>query len=174
MRPPQLPGEQAIALLKQRARKLAGREVKADAREEATRVVHARRGALALGFKVGAVREVRRVTVSTLPEAPSGVVGFFQVRGQPFALADLQALEGHGSPEPAGADALAVLLELEGRPLGVVIDEIIGVRTVYQDEVRDADGDPDGRVFAYATPDFLNVIDIPRLFAHPALKWTGT
>lgn len=174
MSTPQVLNEEAIAVLKRRARKLADREVKVDARIEAAQVVHARRGELALGFSVDSVREVRRVPVSPLPEAPTGVVGFFQVRGQPFALADLQALEGRGAPSLGGTEALAVLVEFEGRPLGVVIDEIVGVRTVFEDEVRDGDADPEGRVFAYATPDFLNVIDIPSLFAHAALKWTGS
>jgi len=161
--------DKAVHTLKERARELGARDAETGSMgEQLEDVVVAVRNEVRYGFSVRNVREIRRVEVSRLPHAPVACDGLAHVRGEIFAVVDLESLRGARERIAHGAEALVMILELKRRPLAIRIDAIVGARTLYGDD-RIADGDEDSaveRLVAYATRDYVNVIDLGALAAH--------
>ncbi|MFP4601142.1 MAG: chemotaxis protein CheW [Persicimonas sp.] len=162
-------------VLKQRAAKLASRERDRAERRVLEEVITVSRSQVRLGIAMDNAREVRRVQVTKVPGAPSAVEGLFQVRGECHSLYDLHA-SFFGRPKPLGHgdSALAVIVEVGERTLGLRIDEVLGPRTVYEDELQ---RDNDARKLdfvSHLTRDVLNIIDVERLFAQIASPGAGS
>jgi purine-binding chemotaxis protein CheW len=79
------------------------------------------------------VREIiplRRAT--RLPSTPPYVMGLINVRGSIITVIDLaRRLQG----TPVGAGGAIVLVEHDGRTIGVAVDEVLEVRRVRPDEI---------------------------------------
>lgn len=98
-----------------------------------------------VGFLVGDVvyavpiSHVREVVapapLTALPHAPSAVAGVMDHRGQVVAVVDLRARFGLGSAPDHGRTRW-ILLEVEGRGVGLITDSVLGVLPVASDGLR--------------------------------------
>lgn len=78
---------------------------------------------------------VRPLPVTPVPKAPFGMVGVFNLRGRVLPLFDLRSRFGL-PPGTSQADTRFLIVTLEGRPLGLVVDRVHEVRTVRRRELR--------------------------------------
>jgi chemotaxis signal transduction protein len=169
--------EERREILERQASALAGRARRGvtEARERVAETVVARRAELSFAFPVEAVAEIRRVTVSVLPHATEVLRGLFQIRGQPYCLADLGPFFDV-APTPRPADTLVILLT--GRPgsLGLVVDEILASRTLFADDLDTGLKRGRATFVRSVTRDLVHLVDVEILLSlpqiHPAT--TGT
>jgi len=77
------------------------------------------------------VREIARLQeVTRVPKAPSYVAGVINLRGQIKTVVDLKkrlGLSGGGVKEE---DGRIIILDLGGKDFGVIVDSVIGVRSI--------------------------------------------
>jgi len=93
-------------------------------------VLTVRVGDLALGLPLGALDEVVPMArLAPLPEAPAWVPGVLDRAGALVAVLDLLALFARRARAPSPDDRL-VLARADGRRLGLVVQEVLGLRTV--------------------------------------------
>ncbi len=94
-------------------------------------------GGQGFGIEIRQIREIRRWSpITTLPHAPSGVLGVINLRGAVVPILDLAVRLGLGHTADSGRNVF-VIAHLEGRTMGLLVDsvsEIIGVR---RDRLRD-------------------------------------
>ncbi|MCE9603170.1 MAG: chemotaxis protein CheW [Gemmatimonadetes bacterium] len=75
-------------------------------------------------WELGAIKEIVPTPVVTrLPGAPAWVLGLLNLRGRVVTVVDLAVRMGL----PSGVGASIVVLELDGRMLGVRVDEVRSV-----------------------------------------------
>jgi chemotaxis signal transduction protein len=154
------------ALLRERARKLA-QSVQADAATPLHRVIAVRRGRAVWGLLNPAVKEVRRVRICALPHTPPTITGLFHVRGRAFCALDLQPLVGAPAPLEHDEECLVAMLEgPEGRA-GLRIDEVLGAREVFAEDLRPGLDDGALEFVIAVTKDLTSIIDVPRLLSRP-------
>ena len=152
-------------ILKERAKKLAQRKLQLDQRQLLIDVIVVARSGVHLALPMKCAREVRRVKITKIPGARSPVEGLFQVRGECHNLFDLHSFFfGQSQSLDHGDSSLAIITQHGERTLGLRIDEVIGPRTVYRDELHDEGGQKQLPFVSEVTRDILNIIDIGRLF----------
>jgi chemotaxis signal transduction protein len=159
--------------LRQRSRELASRRLEVEGREIFAQVIVVRRADVTLAAPISATNEVRKVRLVELPGGNDVIVGVFQVRGRSHCLVDLAPLLGEKS---SGRDSEKVLMMLvNGSPgeLGIEIDEVLGARTVYVDEIDDGRQEHGVSFVSHITRDLVHVIDIEALMALPAIRISG-
>lgn len=153
----------------ERAAALANRRKKAAERKILREVTVVRRAGTTLGLPTQSVQEIRRVTLTALPHASTTVIGLFQIRGQVHVMLDIGPLLGDATPLRAGEASLVALVEGAQGRIGLRIDEAIGPRIVYEDEL-DADIAAGRNDFVSAvTRDLLAVVDCDALLARPEI-----
>ena len=87
---------------------------------------------------IGAVREIRGWTPATpLPHAPPYVLGMVNLRGAVVAILDLGARLGLAASEP-GPSSVVVVVEVEGRTVGLLVDAVSDIVTVPADMIQAA------------------------------------
>ncbi|MBI5546310.1 MAG: purine-binding chemotaxis protein CheW [Deltaproteobacteria bacterium] len=67
--------------------------------------------------------------LTPLPEAPAWIPGVLNCRGQSVLVVDVLARLGRAARRPALSD-LIVVCEVQGRRVGLIVQEILGVETV--------------------------------------------
>jgi chemotaxis signal transduction protein len=158
------------ALLKARSRQMAGRVMEQAELERFGHVIVVRRGTTHLGVPIDSAQEVRSVEVAVLPRATEVVLGLFQVRGQVHSLIDVGPFFDVASPLDHGERALVVLVAGTPGVVGMRIDEVLGPRELYVEEIdRELHG---GRIdfVSHVTTDLLQVVDVNAMLSMPALR----
>ncbi|MEO8881186.1 MAG: chemotaxis protein CheW [Gemmatimonadaceae bacterium] len=120
------------------------------------------------GIELEMVREILPPSLATrLPGAPAYVRGLINVRGTVVTVVDLVA---RLSDRPARPDGPVMLIEHEGKVVGVAVDEVIEVQPVPPDGWQTPIGDvlPGGIVYAMGEIDSQTVllVDIRGLLTH--------
>jgi chemotaxis signal transduction protein len=154
-------------LLRERARRLSERRAQSVQREVLDTVVVARRNESAFGFPVHSVREVQLVEPEPIPHATAVVVGSFQVRGQLRCLIDMQPLISRAGPQRNEPIGLAVTVTGPPGEVSVGVDEIIGTRIVYRDEIADDLANRSASFISAVTKDLLSIVDVQELLLCP-------
>jgi len=123
--------DRELAVLEARARHYArSQDAEQGARLE---IIVFRRAETRYALPVAALREVREVAgFQALPGASATVPGAFAYRGEILSLHDLAAFLGSSAELPDWS----LVVEHEGRRLGILADEIQGVEEVFIDEIR--------------------------------------
>ena len=81
-------------------------------------------GDLLCALPVSAVNEIVPATAAArIPGAPDGVEGLVNVRGRLLTVIDARRVLGRESPTPA-AEPSILLLQVNGRPLGLLVDVV--------------------------------------------------
>lgn len=102
---------------------------------------------------------VRPLPTTPVPKAPPGMIGVVDLRGAVLPLFDLRLR--FGLPPRADAESALVrhlLVTLDGRLLGLVVDEVLDVVTVTRSQLRVGDGVLAGE----AAEVFLGVCPVPQ------------
>lgn len=93
-------------------------------------------GAQRFAIDIMAVREIRGWTQSTrLPHAPPYVLGMINLRGAVLPVLDLGAKLGLGATA-AGTSSVVVVVEVQGRQLGLVVDAVCDIITLTEGAVQ--------------------------------------
>lgn len=152
-------------ILKQRARALAQRP-EVSTRLPLVRVVSLRAGGQLFGVPVGAVDVLLPVRpVAHLPDLPPWLPGLVQVRGDMVSVLDLA--QWFKVPEASAPKVLA-LIHHDGRRLAVSVDEVVGFRDVFPDELAGGLADSTrARPVLGVTRDLQILLDVAALFSHP-------
>ncbi len=109
-----------------------------NAREEAhgAELLSVRVGTQDFALDIMAVREIRGWVPSTpLPHAPSYIKGMINLRGTVMAIVDLADRLGLPTAEP-GAGSVVVVVELEGRTVGLLVDAVSDIITITDDMMQ--------------------------------------
>ena len=155
------------SVLRERARRLSERSTQTVEREILDTVVVARRHQSAFGFPVHSVKEVQRVEPESIPHATTVVVGAFQVRGQLRCLIDMQPLVSRSGSQRDDPMGLAVTVTGSLGEISVGVDEIIGTRIVYRDEISGDMASSSASFISVVTKDLLSIVDVEELLSSP-------
>jgi purine-binding chemotaxis protein CheW len=116
------------------------------------------------------VREIRACEpVTRIPDAPAFVKGVINLRGQIVPIVDLRARFGH--PAAFDASTVMIILNIDDRPMGIVVDAVSDVVGLLPAQIRPAPevgmvGDASFiRGLAPLEERMLIVFDIARLLA---------
>jgi chemotaxis signal transduction protein len=162
--------EHQIALLKARAEALAQRGRLEQRRRFDEPVAVVLVGGEKMGLPVTHLRSVIRVpSITEIVGMPTWLAGVVQVRGMLLTVIDLARwLE---LPNASPHQYLA-LLEVDRRPLGLLVEAVAGVRDVYTDDVVEQRValETGNLPVRYTTRDLVAVLDLERLFAQVNLR----
>ena len=161
-------------LLRERARSLAGRAEAAVERALFAEVIVARRGQVLLAVPVVSAAEVRQVDCVPVPGGGGVVAGMFQVRGRVQGLADLAPFFSQPETGVAGGSMLALMVTGSSGLLGLRIDEAIGLRSVWLDELDEGLGEHRLDFVSRVTRDLVHILDVEALMASPAVRLTAS
>ena len=157
---------QAKSLLDLRAKKYAALSDVSTDRRIVDAVVVCRVGNQSFGISIGSLEHiVKTPPIAHLPGLPPTILGAVQNNGALLAAVDLSRL--FGIDDIGDCSFLAVISHPSGRKLGLPVDEVIGFREVYEDELaerffgRKSSGK--NPVFA-TTKDLVVLIDVARMF----------
>ena len=157
-------------ILDKRADNMSARRGGVEEREVLSDVIVARRGDILLGFPVQTVREVRKNYAIPLAHGNEIVVGLFQARGQINSLVDIVSLLGVSTTGgKTRKKSYIVHVSWQARDLGVVVDELVGRRELYRDEVAAGHEEERGAIVSSITRDLVSLIDIKALFSAPGI-----
>ena len=99
----------------------------AEVMEAAKKFVAFKLGAEEFGADVMQIREISRLMdITRVPRAPSFVDGVINLRGRITPIVNLRKRFGFEPKEP-GPDTRIVIAELEGYPIGIIVDEVTDV-----------------------------------------------
>jgi purine-binding chemotaxis protein CheW len=91
------------------------------------------------GVPILSVREINRMMeITTVPHSPRDVLGVINLRGKIIPVVDLRRRFGMGEPTTADLDQRIVVLELETRSVGFVVDSVGEVLRVGADRLDTA------------------------------------
>ena len=137
-----------------------------------------------LSFRVGdeeyavdilAVQEIRAFEKPTrIADAPPSVLGVINLRGKIVPIIDLRLRLGHTKPA-YDVFTVVIILNVDGRMSGVVVDAVSDVLNLRPDEVRPApqlDGTPAARFIlglASVEQRMLVLVDIEKMVVIPAV-----
>jgi len=153
------------ALLHERARRLSERSNTTVERDVLDVVVVVRRNESTFGFPVHSVKEVQRMETTSIPHATSVVVGAFQVRGQLRCLIDMQPLISRGAAQRNNPIGLAVTVAGTLGEVSIGVDEIIGTRVVYRDDIAEDLAVGNAGFISAVTKDLLSIVNVEGLLA---------
>ncbi len=166
-------GGGADELMRQRAADLAARRLKAEEREIHGEVVVVRRRDVLLATPTSATKEVRTVEVVGLPGSGSVVNGIFHIRGGVFSLVDLARFFGEASSIRHGDRTPVAVISGSPGNLGLRIDEVVGPRQVFVDEIDDGLQKRGLSFVSHITHDLVHILDIEALIALPEVQISG-
>lgn len=156
-------------VLRARAERLAKRPDTGAARRLLGRIVVVSVGKRQIGLPVERLRTIVRAgPVSVLPGLPRSMPGITHVRGELMSVVDVgQWLDGSGSE----ARAFLAVLDSDDGPLALCVDRVVGVQSVYEDEVATdvASGDTH-RIVDYVTEGLVSVLSPARIFQQAELR----
>lgn len=161
--------DRKLRLLRERAQELAARDDNVATRPIVARVVVVETGREAYGIPVEAIREIVKATpIAPLPGLPSHLPGVAAVRGELVSVVDLGEMNGRGR---TGLGALFAILDAPQGPVALRIENVVGIRDVYEDEIADALAHKAGAdSFVYSvTRDFVGLVDAPALLGNERL-----
>lgn len=164
----------AATVLHSRRQTLAARQLHGSERDALASVMVAAREGTHLGVPLARAEEVREVEVSVLPGTGRFVNGVFQVRGRCSGLVDLAPFFAPAQPLGHGQHSLVVVVRGGPGELGLRIDEIVDVRTLYTDEVETRLGAAQLDFVRHVTRDGVHVIDVDALMSMPEIRITGS
>jgi purine-binding chemotaxis protein CheW len=116
------------------------------------------------------VREVLRVgSITRVPQAPPPVRGVTNLRGRVLAVVDLGVSAG-GAAVEVGDDSRIVVVESQGRSIGLLVDRVDKVLDLGMSRVGEAPDDLPGGLRAAAsgshpTEDGLLLLDADRILS---------
>lgn len=88
-------------------------------------------------IEITQIREIRRWTqVTSLPYAPHAVLGLMNLRGAVIPIIDLAAKLGF-APIEATSRHVVIVVAIEGRTIGLLVDSVSEILTIKSDVVRD-------------------------------------
>jgi chemotaxis signal transduction protein len=157
----------AADILRRRAREIAQRELETENRGIHGHLIVVRREDALYGFPIEAVEEVRRIQLTHLPGATGAIQGLFHLRGEILSLIDLSSFATSVARPEHGDSLLALVLSAGGKMIGIRIDEAIGSRVVYRDELNPGAGGGTNGLVSALTRDVVEIIDCNALFNHP-------
>lgn len=166
-------GVDAEELLRRRAADLAARRLEAEEREILGDVVVVRREGVLLGTPLSTTSEVRNVEVVALPGSGSVVNGVFHIRGNVFSLVDLAQFFGDAAPIRHGEETPVVVISGSPGDLGLRIDEIVGPRRIFVDEIDDGLQRRKLSFVEHITHDLVHILDIEALTTSQEVQITG-
>jgi chemotaxis signal transduction protein len=162
-------------ILDRRAEQMSGRRRTQEERDVLADVIVACRGEAMLGFPVAHVDEVRKNYPVPLAHGNDVVFGLFQSRGLIHSLIDILPLIGRVNPGKAASNCAYVIhLSRDSRSVGVVVDELIGRRVIYRDEVAGGHDKENKGLIASISRDLVSVVDTDALFSSPGIILTHT
>jgi purine-binding chemotaxis protein CheW len=89
------------------------------------------------GVAISEVREiVRMMAITHIPEAPGFIEGVINLRGQVIAVVDLAKQFGLASQAELPKTARIVVVELQGKTVGLIVDEVPEVLRISQDNIE--------------------------------------
>ncbi len=98
-----------------------------------SRLLEWRVGSRRFGTPVSGVLEILEARVATrIPGAPSEILGLVNVRGTIITVVDGRTLFGEAR---AGDPSAILVIELEGRAIGVAVSEVLDLRDADQADV---------------------------------------
>jgi purine-binding chemotaxis protein CheW len=152
------------AKLRQRAERLARQAHQGALRRPDVSVAVLAVGGERLGIPVDGLREiVKAPPIAPLPGLPSWIAGIVQIRGELISVAHLgRMFEIETDANPA----FLAIVEHQGRPVGLLADDLLGLREIFGDEIaekfEETAGDSSRPVRA-TTRDLLAILDLQRL-----------
>ncbi|GAB4336799.1 MAG: chemotaxis protein CheW [Calditrichia bacterium] len=115
--------------------------------------------------------------ITPVPNTAAFVLGVFNLRGEIFPLIDISGILQLPLKEVAPTD-MVILLEGNGAVIGVLVDRILGVKTLRHDQI----GNPKGIVpkkqlefidgVVTDKSEEIYLLNLDRMFASPLLKLT--
>jgi chemotaxis signal transduction protein len=160
-------------LLRSRTHAIAAQAQDVATRQQVGEVIVVRRAEALFGFPIGEVEEVREVKIARLPHRTRHICGLLQLRGQILCMVDLQPFVGAATELDHGDRSLILVLRAPGGNLAVRIDEVVGPRTLYVDELDTGHRDGHIEFISAVTRDCVEVVDVGTLLTSPELKMTG-
>jgi chemotaxis signal transduction protein len=157
-------------ILRRRSRELAAKRLEASEREVLSQVIIARRCNVLIAVPIASTGEVRRLKRFDLPGANEVIIGVFQIRGRSHCLVDLAPLIGETAPARNGTKPLVMLISGPPGELGLEIDEVIGARTIYTDEIASGLHEQRAGFISHVTRDLVHIIDTRALMALPEVR----
>jgi purine-binding chemotaxis protein CheW len=158
-------------ILKARAQALA-REPAATVTEAAVEIVEFLLATQRYGLETGWVDEVFPFKELTpVPCTPACFVGVVNVRGRMLAVLDLRRFLGLPSSGLRDLHTV-IILRSEEQDLGILADDVAGVRSVPLSQLQEARTAPGGIALQYlrgVTATGVVVLDVGKLLADPAL-----
>jgi chemotaxis signal transduction protein len=124
------------------------------------------------GFPVAIVsRVVKCPKITKLPRGPSHLWGIAALRGEVLSVVDLATVLG--ARACTSASLLLVLTRTDAEFIGIPIESLLGLRTVYMDEMSTVamPGTDDRGLVISRTKDFVSLIDAEKLFAAESLRF---
>lgn len=89
------------------------------------------------GVAISEVREiVRMMDITHIPEAPGFIEGVINLRGQVIAVIDLAKQFGLQAQEGFSKTARIVVVEVQGKTIGLIVDEVPEVRRILQENIE--------------------------------------
>ncbi len=151
-------------ILESRTERLARPSERAASGEIVARIIQATVGDEIVGLPVEWLREiVVRPPLAPLPATPPWLPGLAQVRGRLMGVVDLARLLGMRTP---CRGTYVAIVEAPPGPLGILLDDIRGFRTVTRQELaerlEDTTGGPAWPA-AGTTRDLVTILDLERL-----------
>lgn len=158
------------AVLLERSRQFAALRLEEQTRETLLDVIVVRRVQSVFGFPIRSVVEVRHATCTRVPHRSPFVCGVFQLRAELQCLVDVQPYIGPATELEHGGRSLALLVRGRAGVLGIRIDQVLGPRTLYIDELDTGRRDRHLEFVTHITQDCVEVVDVETLLASPCLR----
>ena len=128
------------------------------------------------GLPIDTVHEILRVDrITRVPDAPPQVRGLMNVRGRLLPIVEIRTLLGLG-PSVIGKDARIMMVQVKGRVLGLLVDQVSYVLSVPPDAIepapREVFGERAESIHGVATANdgsnaLVIVLDLERILSHP-------
>ena len=97
-----------------------------------------RLGGESYGIDILAVQEIRGYEVPTrMVNAPGDVLGVLNLRGEVVPVTDMRLRFGI-EHTTYGAETVTIVLNIEGKPMGIVVDSVTDVVTLDRGQIRPA------------------------------------
>jgi len=156
-------------VLRRRADWLARTVGNEQARKLAFEVAIVRVGNEQFGLPTGALREIVAIPpIAPLPGLPAYLLGIAQIRGTILSVLDLAK---YLNVDKCGEWSELVVIEDTQGALGVLVEQVIGFRTVYTDQLAESFSSlgGGGRPDQAMTTDVVAVLDLRSLLASDRL-----
>ena len=106
-------------------------------KSEKIQLVIFRLGDEEFGVDISSVKEIVEVgIISSIPEAPSFILGVTNLRGQVIAVVDLAKQFGHASQENLPETAKIVVTEVHGQKVGMLVDEVPEIVKISKESIE--------------------------------------